>query len=227
MKRLMVAALALSLLDAGAALAQDDHHDHGGGPPPGHAGPPPGGHPGGPPPGGGHPGGPVPGHWSPAQEHAAPGASYGAPQHNGPYPYVQGGTGDRPHFDGAPAPGPGAAGGWRGPQPHFGAPGFAPGGGDRPRYDAHSFPHVFHPTQRFHWRGAAWVPPSGYAYRRWHYGEFLPSGWFAAQFWIGDYDYYGLAVPPYGYEWVRFGPDALLVDTYTGEVVESVYGLFY
>jgi hypothetical protein len=34
-------------------------------------------------------------------------------------------------------------------------------------------------------------------------------------------------VPPYGYEWIRNGPDALLVDIGSGEVVSSVPGIFY
>ena len=33
--------------------------------------------------------------------------------------------------------------------------------------------------------------------------------------------------PPYGYVWVRYGDDALLVDVDTGEILRVVYGVFY
>jgi hypothetical protein len=111
-------------------------------------------------------------------------------------------------------------------RPHGGAPGFRPGGA-RPSYSAQYFPRVFRPTQRYAWRGGYWSPPPGYYYRQWGYGDRLPYGWYDEQWYIDDYYYYDLPVPPYGYEWVRVGPDALLVDLDEGTVVESVYGLFY
>ncbi|HFF3760843.1 RcnB family protein [Stenotrophomonas maltophilia] len=69
-------------------------------------------------------------------------------------------------------------------------------------------------------------PPVGFQYRRWHYGEILPR-----PFWVGDYilnDFwlFDLDFPPVGYEWVRFGPDALLINTGNGEIVQTVYGRF-
>ncbi|HKT54763.1 MAG TPA: RcnB family protein, partial [Caulobacteraceae bacterium] len=96
----------------------------------------------------------------------------------------------------------------------------------RPRYSSRYFPPVYNPGQRFQWRGG-WSNQPGYYYRRWAYGDRLPWGWFRAQWWIDDYWFYDLPVPPFGYEWVRVGPDALLVDIYTGEVVEVVPDLFF
>jgi Ni/Co efflux regulator RcnB len=109
--------------------------------------------------------------------------------------------------------------------PSFGAPGFVPGG-RRPHYDPGDFPREFHPEHRFHWRGQ-WAEPEGFYYRHWGYGDRLPWGWFDRSFWIYDYYDYELPVPPYGYEWVRVGPDALLVEIDSGLVVETVYGVFY
>ena len=112
--------------------------------------------------------------------------------------------------------------------PRFGAPGFRPGpGAARPHYDAQYFPRVFQPDHQYAWRGRAWAGQPGYYYRHWGYGDRLPYGWFAAQWFINDYYDYDLPVPPDGYEWIRVGPDALLVDLDDGTVVESVYGLFY
>ena len=157
-------------------------------------------------------------------------------------PAAQGGRGGYQGYQGnsgAGRPGQGAGQGYQGGahggrgvpstySPRFGAPGFRPGpGAARPHYNAQYFPRVFRPDRQYAWRGGAWSGPPGYYYRRWGYGDRLPYGWFAAQWFINDYYYYDLAVPPYGYEWVRVGPDALLVDTDDGTVVESVYGIFY
>ena len=111
--------------------------------------------------------------------------------------------------------------------PRFGAPGFRPGGSARPQYNAQYFPRVFNPDRRYAWRDGEWRGQPGYYYRHWGYGDRLPYGWFAAQWFIDDYYDYDLPVPPYGFEWVRVGPDALLVNVEDGEVVESVYGIFY
>jgi Ni/Co efflux regulator RcnB len=68
--------------------------------------------------------------------------------------------------------------------------------------------------------------PGGFRYQRWSYGERLPRIYWGQQYWLTDYWLFGLDVPPVGYEWVRYGPDALLIDTTTGEVVQTVYGRF-
>ena len=65
-----------------------------------------------------------------------------------------------------------------------------------------------------------------FRYRRWGYGEFLPRYYWGRQYWLGDYWLFGLDVPPVGFEWVRYGPDALLIDTRNGEVIQVVYGRF-
>jgi Ni/Co efflux regulator RcnB len=69
--------------------------------------------------------------------------------------------------------------------------------------------------------------PQGWYYRRWRYGEFLPWLFWTQNYWISDYSYFGLPYPPPGCVWIRYGDDALLIDRYTGEIVEVIYGLFY
>lgn len=69
--------------------------------------------------------------------------------------------------------------------------------------------------------------PRGYNYTRWTIGAFLPSIFFSTQYYFNDYYNYGITPPPPGYQWVRYGPDLLLVDPYTREVVDVVYGAFY
>ena len=68
--------------------------------------------------------------------------------------------------------------------------------------------------------------PHGWNYRSWRVGERLPFLFLSASYFIDYYDY-DLPPPPYGYRWVRYGPDALLVNIYTGEVDDVIYGIFY
>jgi Ni/Co efflux regulator RcnB len=71
-----------------------------------------------------------------------------------------------------------------------------------------------------------YVPPPNWRYRRWSYGQILPPPYWARPYWLTNYWNYGLEPPPYGYVWVRNGPDALAVDIVTGVILSVVYGLF-
>jgi Ni/Co efflux regulator RcnB len=44
---------------------------------------------------------------------------------------------------------------------------------------------------------------------------------------INDWYDFGLWEPDYGYEWIRVGADAVMVDTSSGEVVDVVPGVYY
>lgn len=59
------------------------------------------------------------------------------------------------------------------------------------------------------------------------YGDYLPWAFIGPRWFVQDWWSYGLPVAPWGYEWVRVGPDALLVEADTGQVVQVVYGVFY
>jgi Ni/Co efflux regulator RcnB len=61
-------------------------------------------------------------------------------------------------------------------------------------------------------------------YRRWQIGEVLPPAIWARRFWLGDPTRYDLDRPNDGNAWVRYGPDALLVDLHNGQIIEAVYG---
>jgi Ni/Co efflux regulator RcnB len=77
------------------------------------------------------------------------------------------------------------------------------------------------------YRAGFWRPPAGYYYRRWSYGQILPSLYLSQNYWINNWLAYGLFAPPSGLVWVRYGPDVLLVDRYTGQIVQVRYGIFY
>lgn len=85
---------------------------------------------------------------------------------------------------------------------------------------------VFRAPHRFHAR-RPWIAPRGFVYRRFSLGERVPAVLLAADYFLADYFSYGLTPPPPGYVWVRDGSDAVLVDRYTGEVVQVAYDVFY
>lgn len=69
--------------------------------------------------------------------------------------------------------------------------------------------------------------PRGFRYRAYRQGEFFPRGLLIAPYFLDDYSAFYLSAPPGpDYRWVRYGPDALLVDVDTGEVVDEAYGVF-
>jgi Ni/Co efflux regulator RcnB len=81
-------------------------------------------------------------------------------------------------------------------------------------------------THRYHY-ARPYVRPAGWYARTWTYGQRFPRAWYAQQYWIPNFLAFGLMSPPAGYEWVRYGDDALLIDLATGEIIRVKYGLFY
>jgi Ni/Co efflux regulator RcnB len=69
-------------------------------------------------------------------------------------------------------------------------------------------------------------PPRGWVAHHWVYGEILPPAYWASPYIIADYWLFALEVPPVGYEWVRDGDDAILVNVETGEILQVEYGVF-
>lgn len=69
--------------------------------------------------------------------------------------------------------------------------------------------------------------PHGYHYVRYAIGYGLPAAFLISAYFITDWALYGLEPPAYPYyQWVRVGPDMLLVNTTNGQVVDAVYGGF-
>ena len=78
-----------------------------------------------------------------------------------------------------------------------------------------------------HFHSGNYRAPQGYQVRHWSYGERLPRGYFARNYWISDFLMFGLFEPPSYLVWVRVGDDALLIDRDSGEIVQVRYGVFY
>jgi Ni/Co efflux regulator RcnB len=69
-------------------------------------------------------------------------------------------------------------------------------------------------------------PPEGYEHRHWGHGDRLPPSYYARNYWISNFLAFGLFAPPPNLVWVRVGDDALLIDQYSGEVVQVDYDVF-
>jgi len=81
-------------------------------------------------------------------------------------------------------------------------------------------------SHRSIFRIGIYYDPFGYNYRRFDIGYRLQPYYYQQQYWI-DPGMYQLPYPPPGTMWVRYWDDALLVDTYTGEVVDVIRNFFW
>jgi Ni/Co efflux regulator RcnB len=115
-------------------------------------------------------------------------------------------------------------------EPHEGPRGYSrisepKGWNERPSsVDRGAYQHNYQAARSYHI--GPYRRPPGWTARRWGYGEILPRVYWAPQYLIADYWLFALEVPPVGYEWVRDGNDALLINTATGEILQVEYGVF-
>lgn len=83
-------------------------------------------------------------------------------------------------------------------------------------------------SNRNHYRMPRYYAPyRDYNYSRLSIGFFLSSGFYGSSYWINDPWSYRLPPAYSGYRWVRYYDDVLLVDTYSGEVVDVIYNFFW
>ena len=71
------------------------------------------------------------------------------------------------------------------------------------------------------------APYSNYGYRRLNIGISLNSLFYSSRYWINDPWQYRLPAAYGPYRWVRYYDDVLLVDTYSGQVVDVIYDFFW
>jgi hypothetical protein len=75
--------------------------------------------------------------------------------------------------------------------------------------------------------GPYYSPYRGYGYNRFSIGVFLDPFFYDQRYWIGDPWQYRLPPAEPGTAWVRYYNDVLLVDVYTGEVLDTIYDFFW
>jgi hypothetical protein len=86
-----------------------------------------------------------------------------------------------------------------------------------------------------HWRNrhrsifhlGIYYDPFGWGYQPYSIGWRLWPSYYSSRFWINDPWQYRLPYAPPGYQWIRYYDDALLVDTFSGEVVDVLYNFFW
>lgn len=122
---------------------------------------------------------------------------------------VPGATWSQPRTGTLNAPRPGQPGNWNGPRP------VQQQRMRQPRWGG---------NVDGRWYAGMHAPGGWNAYRRPARGWTLPRYWVAPGFFINDYETYGLATPPAGYNWSRYYDDAVLVDR-RGQVWDAVDGV--
>jgi len=75
--------------------------------------------------------------------------------------------------------------------------------------------------------GRYYAPHRGYSYSRIGIGFRLGSPFYSNRYWIDDPWQYRLPDVYGPYRWVRYYDDALLVDIYSGEVVDAIHDFFW
>lgn len=106
--------------------------------------------------------------------------------------------------------------------------------------DGNRWNHGWRNDRRYDWRGyrnhyrhqyrqPRYYNPYGYryGYQRFGIGIYLDRLFFGNRYWLSDPWEYRLPPAPYGYRWVRYYDDVLLVDTRNGYVVDAIYGFFW
>jgi hypothetical protein len=108
---------------------------------------------------------------------------------------------------------------------------------DRSRWASGGWNRDWRNDRRYDWRNyrnrhrstfriGIYYDPFGYGYQPFDIGYRLQPSYYGQQYWI-DPAMYSLPYAPPGTEWIRYWNDALLVDTYTGEVVDVIHGFFW
>jgi hypothetical protein len=91
------------------------------------------------------------------------------------------------------------------------------------RYDWRNYRERHRSLFRF----GRYYDPYGWGYRRFSIGFNLWPSYYGSNFWLNDPWQYRLP-PAYGpYRWVRYYDDALLVNIYTGQVVDVINNFFW
>ncbi len=85
---------------------------------------------------------------------------------------------------------------------------------------------MYHGRSFARFAGGRYHGPRGYRYHHWGVGYRLPREYWISDYYIDDYAAYDLDPAPDGFRWIRYGPDILLINVDTGEIVQTVYGAF-
>jgi len=80
---------------------------------------------------------------------------------------------------------------------------------------------------RSHFHLGFYYDPFGWNYRPYQIGWRLWPSYYNSRYWLNDPWQYRLPYAPPGYRWIRYYDDAILVDTWSGQVVDVIYNFFW
>lgn len=109
--------------------------------------------------------------------------------------------------------------------------------GGRGYNDANRWNRDWRNDRRYDWRDyrrrdpsrfhiGVYIDPFGWGYQNFGIGYRLQPNYYEQNYWV-DAGMYGLPYPPPGMQWVRYWNDALLIDIYSGQVVDEIQGFFW
>ena len=93
----------------------------------------------------------------------------------------------------------------------------------KPQYDWRNY----RDRHRSHFHLGFYYDPFGWGYQRYNIGWRMWPSYYGNQFWINNPWDYRLPYAPPGTHWVRYYNDAILVDEWSGEVVDVIYDFFW
>ena len=111
--------------------------------------------------------------------------------------------------------------------------------GDNRGSRRNSWSHSWRNDSRYDWQryryanrnlfrsGGYYAPYRNYRYNRLSIGIILDSLFYSNRYWLSDPYQYRLPPAPYGTQWVRYYDDVVLVDVYTGEVLDVIENFFW
>ena len=91
------------------------------------------------------------------------------------------------------------------------------------RYDWHNWRN----RHRSLFRLGLYSDPFGWGYQPYSIGWRMWPSYYGSSFWLHDPWQYRLPYAPPGTRWIRYYEDAILVDTWNGQVVDVIYNFFW
>ena len=91
------------------------------------------------------------------------------------------------------------------------------------RYDWYNYRN----RNRSLFRLGFYMDPFGWGYQPYSIGWRMWPGYYRSNYWLNDPWQYRLPYAPAGTRWVRYYNDAVLVDTWDGQVVDVIYNFFW
>jgi hypothetical protein len=91
------------------------------------------------------------------------------------------------------------------------------------RYDWHDYRQHHRSVYHLH----SYRDPFGWAYQVFAIGWRLWPNYYSSSYWINDPWMYRLPPAPPGTRWIRYYNDALLVDMWSGEVIDVIHNFFW